>query len=228
MSEEKLKSKKNEVYRRERTVNGKTYDVVEKEFTDAKRFHMEHTIHGLLSKGGVPVARLLGVEAPSGEFRGKLIYEFIDGDIVLELLSDGHVVKEALLRTVDWMKRFYMATPCEPGGGQWLLGDIHLRNFIYRREGREVYGIDFEDAEIGIIERDVGKLFLYIATYEPEYSKPHLEAAEFFLNRAIAEFQLDKARLLNAAADESHLMAERRGAEIKTDLLIPMMERNFK
>ena len=227
MFEEKLRSKKNEVYKRERKLGGKTRFVVDKEFTDTKRFYIEHTIYRILANGGPPVPRLLDFQAPEGDFRGRLIYEFIEGDVALDMLAEDGAAEEAIRQIVNWMERFYKTTTEASGGGHWILGDIHLRNFIYVRNKGMVYGFDFEDAEKGIVERDVAKMLLYIATYEPAYSKRHMEIAEFFLRESLSTFEITKEWLIGEVFDESKRMAERRNHEVDAGIFVSMIERTF-
>lgn len=227
MLQEKLESKKNEVYKRERYIDGEKLYVVEKAFREAKNFYMEYVLHDILSKSGLSVPRLLDFEPPTETFNGKLVYEFLDGDIALLALSDKRTAEEVIVEIIIWMERFYEVTAENSGGEQWVLGDIHLRNFIYDNEKSVLYGFDFEDVQIGGKERDVARLFLFIATYEPEYSTPHMELAEYFLRGALTEFKLIKQNLLDEIYDEAGRMAERRGREVKIELLIPIVERNF-
>ena len=227
MFEERLISKKNEVYKRMREADGETCFAVEKEFTDARRFHMEHVVRGIAEKGGLTVPRLLDFEIPSGDFNGKLVYEFIDGDLALDLLAEDGAAEEVLSQIVAWMGRFYEIMPRDSDGEKWMLGDIHLRNFIYCRENQTVYGIDFEEAEKGDTESDVAKLFLFIATYEPAYSERHMRLAEHFLRESLSAFKLEKKRLLDEICLRAAQMGERRSCEIDAGLLATTVERTF-
>ena len=222
MFEEKLSSKKNEVYKRERKLNGKTLYVVEKEISENKRFHTELTLAKLLAGSGVNTPRLLDFSYPSENKNGKLIYEYIDGSIALESLSDKDYAKEVLRQIVKWMEHFYEITS-QQLGELWILGDVHLRNFIYSREQKKLYGFDFEEAEKGLAEQDIARLFLFIATYEPQYSELHMELAEFFLNEALNMFDIEKARLIEEIHLEAKHMTVRRNREINTELLIAVV-----
>ena len=227
MFEEKLKSKKNEVYKRERELDGKTRYVVDKEFTETKRFYIEYMIHDILAKEGLSVPRLLDFEAPSGDFKGKLIYEFIDGDVVLDLLQVESVAEEAVRQIVCWMARYYSVTAERSEGEHWVLGDAHLRNFIYVRENGVLYGFDFEEAEKGSAEQDVAKMFMYIATYEPAYSMRHMEIAELFLRESLSAFEIEKGRLVDEVYSESKRMEARRSQEVDSELLVSVIESVF-
>ena len=228
MFQEKLESKKNEVYKRERYVDGEKLFVVEKEFLEEKHFYIEYILHDILSKNGLSVPRLLDFESPAGDFKGKLVYEFLEGDLALDALADKHTAEEMLVEVIIWMERFYEITAENSSGEQWVLGDIHLRNFIYDKEKGILYGFDFEEAEKGVIERDIARLFLFIATYEPEYSELHLELAEYFLKGALTEFKLSKQELLDEVYGEAKRMAERRKREVRTEMLTAIVERNFE
>ena len=225
MFEEKFKSRKNDVYKRVRETDGEARFVVEKEFSEAKRFYMEYVLHDILAKGGLTVPRLLDFKAPEEDFNGKLIYEFLEGDLIIDILQDKGVAEEAMLKIIDWMEGFYRVTSQGSGGEQWALGDAHLRNFIYNRDRQIVYGFDFEESEKGGKERDIAKLFLYIATYEPAYSERHMELAEYFLRESLKKFEYDKNSLLAEISNEAERMEKRRQVDIKSELVIPVLQR---
>jgi hypothetical protein len=224
MFEEKLKSKKNEVYKRQQTIDGKECYIVAKEFSEEKCFYMEYILHDILSKSDIKIARLLEFEAPAEGKRGKLIYEWLDGEVALDVIDDGVLAAEVIDQIIEWMKRFYEITGRQ-SGESWILGDVHMRNFIYNEEKNALYGFDFEEAEKGEIEKDVAKLFLYIATYEPEYSEARLTLAEYFLSGALMEFDIERQRLLDEINSEAGRMGERRNCEINAELLIRIAER---
>jgi len=226
LPEGKLKSKKNEVYKKQRVINGETCYVVEKAFSDVKRFYMEYMLHDMLSKSDLTIPRLLDFENPCENTNGKLIYEYIDGDVALDTFADTNLAKEVLDQMIAWMGRFYEITR-QHSGEQWILGDAHLRNFIYDRAKEKLYGFDLEEAQKGAIEQDAAKLFLYIATYEPEYSANHLELAEYFLKKALSRLNLSGHQLLKEISNEVTQMETRRSCEIKTEFLTPILERNL-
>ena len=221
MYREKLPSKKNLVYKVERDFFEKKGFVVVKEFSDSGRFFTELKIKQLLDGSDINTPRLLGAELPVENNPGKLTYEFIPGDVALDALSF-----EVVSLITGWMKRFYEITS-EKLGEQWILGDIHLRNFIYDQKKHAVIGFDFEEARKGFIEEDAARLFLFITTYEPEYCERHMELAEYFLKAALVEFRLDKGRLIGSVRDEARQMADRRGKEVRTGLILPVVERAF-
>ena len=222
MFEQKLPSKKNQVYKREYLSNGEKRFAVEKEFSDDGRFFTELKVGRLLEKSGLHMPALLDVQDPAENRPGKLVYEYIEGSVALDALSF-----EVISLIIRWLKRFYELT-LEKTGEQMVLGDIHLRNFIYSTADREIYGFDFEEARAGAIEEDAARLFLFITTYEPEYSERNLELAGRFLNEAITQFNLDRSRFFENIFAEAVDMAKRRGKEVKTELILPVAERAFK
>ena len=219
--QEKLPSKKNNVYKKERVSGGKTHFVVEKEFSESGRFFTELKISELLKDSDINTPRLLGAEQSTENRPGRLIYEFIDGDVALNALSE-----EVISLIAGWMKRFYEIA-LENTNEQWILGDIHLRNFIYDPKEQAVFGFDFEEARKGVIEEDVARLFLFITTYEPEYCEKHMKLAEHFLKAALFEFDIDKGSLIGFVQEEAERMAERRGKEVKTGRVLPIVEKAY-
>ena len=221
MLKEKLPSKKNNVYKIARVSGGKTHFVVEKEFSESGRYYTELKIKEALKGCDINTPQLLEDEQPSESKPGRLIYEFTPGSVALDALSE-----EVILLITRWMKRFYEIM-LENTGEQWILGDIHLRNFIYDPKKQEVFGFDFEEARKGAVEEDVARLFLFITTYEPEYSEKHMNLAEYLLKAACGEFKLDQNRLIRFVYDEAKSMAGRRGKEVKTERILPIVKRAF-
>ncbi|MCL2817835.1 MAG: phosphotransferase [Clostridiales bacterium] len=218
---EKLISKKNHVYKKEK--------LVEKEFTDTLRFVTELRVMLGLAESGLSVPRLLNAEAPQGKSLGKLVYEYIPGQTALEFLEKEEFEKgQALLREIiAWLEKFYAAAR-EKWGGSWILGDAHLRNFIYNPTDGRLYGLDFEEVCQGSPERDVARLFLFIATYDPAYTEKKLALAAFFAEQAAAAFSLPREALLKEVRKEAAEMARRRGRAVAKGLLLEIIERSVK
>ncbi|MCL1982209.1 MAG: molybdopterin-guanine dinucleotide biosynthesis protein B [Clostridiales bacterium] len=221
--EERLASKKNRVFKRQRIINGQKRFVVEKEISDPRRFRIEFLMYNALRHSGIRIPRLFDIELG----KGMLVFEYIDGEVALDALSDRHHAELALSQIAMWMADFYETT-YEEFDEQWILGDIHLRNFIYNKDSQTVTGFDFEDAKVGAIEQDVARMFLFIATYEPEYSTSHMELAEYFLSESLAMLNLDKGRLLEELHNEAEHMAVRRNCTIDVERIVPAAERVFK
>ncbi|MCL2678358.1 MAG: aminoglycoside phosphotransferase family protein [Clostridiales bacterium] len=225
---EKLISKKNRVYKKEKPgQEGKTYSV-EKEFTDALRFDTELRVTRALAGSGLSVPRLLRAEAPQGKSLGKLVYEFIPGPTALEFLEKEELGEgqALLLELIVWLEKFHEAAR-EKFGEPWILGDIHLRNFIYNPTNGRLYGLDFENACPGGIAQDIARLFLFIATYDPAYTEKKLALAAFFAEKAAVAFSLPREALLQEVRKEAAEMARRRGRAVETGLLTEIIERGI-
>ena len=219
--EEKFISKKNHVYRIEK--------LVEKEFTDVLRFGTELRVTRALAESGLPVPKLLRAEMPKGKSLGRLIYEYIPGPTALDFLEKEELEEgQALLREiVAWMEKFYAAAR-EKLGGPWILGDAHLRNFIYNPADSRLYGLDFEEICPGIPEQDAARLFLFIATYDPAYTEKKLALAAFFAQAAVAAFSLPREALLKEVRKEAEEMSRRRTRAVETGILLEVIERSVK
>ena len=223
--EEKLPSKKNQVYLRERQINGVVTRVVEKEFTDPRRFAQEVKLVTALSPSALAVPRLLRTQPPDARGQGVLVYEYIEGRTALAYLEQneipqGRFLLDALTR---WLAAFYALTKTQ-FKKQWILGDAHLRNFIYNEKSDQLYGFDFENAIPGRIEQDLARLFLFILTYEPAYAPKHQALAQSLINRANPALAMDPVILRAAIQAEAADMTARRNITLNQPLIAAIIE----
>lgn len=223
--DEKLISKKNNVYKKECLINGKKLWVVEKEFTDTRRFFLETKIIKELSRGDLAVPKTLFNRSPGKNGQGAIIYEFIDGITALDFISRGGLRqgRSMLNEITRWLADYY-ALVKRAFNEQWILGDAHLRNFIYNENSGKLYGLDFENACPGRIEQDIARLFLFIITYEPAYSSKHLDLAAYLAGSAVTTFNLDKTVLLREMSAEAQDMSRRRNIHMDEAFLAEVME----
>ncbi len=108
--------------------------------------------------------RSLGISAPlpytlSGNCS---IREFIDGLPLVELLETRQP-QMWIEPLVDWLYAFHYHVNLK-------LGDVNLRNFIFRENESTIYAIDFEDATFGNPLDDIGDLVVHILTHRPQFT----------------------------------------------------------
>lgn len=220
LREERLLSKKNSVYRREYIIEGKKQWQVEKEFTDSRCYRVEMEIVEKLADSGLAVPGILRVQPPVEDKPGVIVYEYIEGLTALDYLEQNYLAQGVVMleKIICWLSDFYKITK-ELLQEQWILEDIHLRNFVYNVDSDCLYGLDFENACPGKIERDIAKLFLYIPTYEPAFTSKKLKLAAAFMDRAKQVFTLEKTCLLRELHKEASAMSLRRNSRIDTAML---------
>jgi tRNA A-37 threonylcarbamoyl transferase component Bud32 len=160
---EKLPSKKNHVYRE----SGLNQDVVVKMFTAAHRFNTEKEIGELLEDSNLTFPPRVAVD----DENLTIIYSYINGYPVVDLIEDIEMseAQDIIRKICAWLLEFY-AVIRQKKGCQYILGDIHLRNFLYEKASHQVYGLDFEECRPGRIETDAARLYVFILYYEPAFT----------------------------------------------------------
>jgi predicted Ser/Thr protein kinase len=207
---ESLPSKKNFVYR----CHGKHSDTVTKIFTDQKRFETEKHIVDLMQFSGIRIPERLSVDQDGQE----IAYRYINGVPVVEHIegTDLILVEEVLRKICAWLIDFYIIIS-EKKGCQYILGDIHLRNFLYEETSRQVYGIDFEECREGRIETDVARLYAFILHYDPALTPRKKMLAAFMLETMSEGIALDKAFFQEELARETEELLARRALLTRDD-----------
>ena len=229
LCEERLISKKNKVYKREYLIDGEKRRVIEKEFNYPNRYRVEKKVIEILEHSVLAVPRLLPDKTPGQEKLSVLAYEYIEGITALDFIEQNGTLqcKYLLNEIIHWLADYYLILEAV-FKEQWILGDAHLRNFIYHQSSDTLYGFDFENACPGRIEQDIARLFLFIITYDPAYSPKHSALAEYLIGNASQAFSLDKAVLTQEINKEARDMARRRGVYVDELLLSLIVENNFK
>ncbi|HPF20076.1 MAG TPA: phosphotransferase [Syntrophomonas sp.] len=200
---EPLPSKKNHIYRER---NGQQ-EVVVKQFTDSQRFCMEKEIGTLLKDSGLLTPRRIDINTR----QQQIIYEYIPAMALVDLIetAEWEQVQAMMIQVCDWMMKFYQ-TMREKTGQQYILGDIHLRNFIYHETSGQVYGVDFEECRPGRIESDVARLLTFLLHYEPAFTARKIELADGLQKYFFAALDLDRDFYLQEVHRETEELMQRR------------------
>lgn len=182
---ERFISKKNDVYRSQE--NGK--DTVVKVFSDRSRFENEEAIGNILIGTSLLMPDRLWVDAQSL----TISYSYLNASPVVDMIESRPLsqVKNIIRQICDWLTTFYAAV-LQVRGTQNILGDIHLRNFLYNEESRQVYGIDFEDCCPGRIETDIARLYTFILYYDPALTRRKKALAAYLWDFASRRMILDE------------------------------------
>jgi len=200
MNLERLPSKKNYVYR--------DRDTIIKIFTDQHRFQTEKEMGDILRNSGLSTPVRLGVK----EERLEIVYNYINGSPVVDLIDNTELARaeEIFDKICAWLVKFYSII-LQKKGYQHILGDAHLRNFLYEEASNQVYGLDFEECRPGRIETDAARLYVFILHYDPAFTPRKKALAAFFWKTIAASLALDETFFQQEVMRETaELLARRR------------------
>ena len=175
---------------------------VKKLFSKPERLEAETHVMSALRKAGA------AVPAEYGRGNDFVIYEYVEGQTLisqLEALDFSGAITDSL---AAWLV-LCSETLKETFGEPYILGDIHLANFIWN--GKCVVGFDFEECTPGAFEDDIARLLVFIVTYTPMFSDYELSAAARLLNAVRRLRRLDDAALSDALDNSFSVIFRRRG-----------------
>jgi len=201
---QQLPSKKNFVYWEQ----SRQQDVVIKVFTDKSRFQMEKDMGDLLDNSGL----LTPVRLSVNEENLVIVYAYINGSPVVDLIESTELTyaEEIVGKICAWLVKFYSII-LDRNGCQYILGDIHLRNFLYEEASNQIYGFDFEECRPGRIETDAARLYVFILNYDPAFTPRKKALAACFWKTIAASLGLDKTFFQQEVKRETaELLARRR------------------
>lgn len=158
---EKLKSKRNQVYKVMLHENSNSKLAILKRYSpdNLKFLDIEYENMHMLKESGILVPEIIYKDNDS------LIMEYIEGALVVDLverLDNGDWIDKLAL----WMTELHKNSK---GNGSLLKKDVNLRNFIYRNG--QIYGLDFEEIGYGDVRLDLGNICFFILTNEPDLKK---------------------------------------------------------
>ena len=202
---DKFKSKKNDVFKILCNFYGEKNFFVLKRFLDSDKMNKEIQILKELKNNHLKVPEIFHVK------NNNLIMEFIDGKTFLDIFeelekSNSSDYKNLIDNLLHWLENFYTFTKIK-FDKQIILGDIHLRNFLF---SKEIYGIDFEDTKFGTIEEDIGKLCAFILTYDPSWTTWKKTFSEILTNKSIKLFKIDESLITLETQKELNEIEKRR------------------
>ena len=180
----KLTSKRNRVLRIDE--GDKSY--ISKKFFQSADFINEEYFLKILKNGGANVPLILG------EGQNLLLLEDLGDETLLKCYENlekknSTEYKDIILKLSEWLKTFYRLT-LTSFGKQIIINDVNFRNFILYNNG--IYGIDFEQASLGKIETDAGKLSAFALTYEPSMTEWKIKFRNELINTLSEELNIQK------------------------------------
>lgn len=206
---EHFRSKKNEVYRDAEKEPGK----VIKKFSAAERFDREKEMWDTLQDTELPLPKRIFVD----ENKKEISYRYIPGAPVVDLLERLPLPSADLLveKICEWMVEFYRVIS-EKKGEIWILGDAHLRNFLYETENDTLYGIDLEECRPGRPETDIGRLYVFILNYDPAFTPRKKRLATHFHETISNLMELDQSFFQSEVCRETAELRARRRANMES------------
>jgi Ser/Thr protein kinase RdoA (MazF antagonist) len=196
-------SKKNEVYR----ITDGEHEKVIKIFSSFDSFLNEKRMGDILKGTKIITPKRMSVNEESL----TLTYEYIEALPVVDYIESENIKETIAIidKVCKWLVNFYH-TCYEKTGKQYILGDAHLRNFIYDETEKEVYGVDFEECRPGMMETDIARLYVFILHYDPAFTMRKRKIARYFKNTLSLQLALDDRLLKDEIKRETGELIERR------------------
>lgn len=178
----RLNSKKNQVFRIIK--EGNSY--IEKTFTDNFRMKKEVEILKILKHNECKVPEIIEI------YEQTLILEDLGMITLLDwyesIEKDGSTnYIEVIEQLGQWLSEFYFNI--NKVYNDTILFDVNFRNFVIKND--VIYGIDFEECQIGTRETDIGKLAAYSMTYDPAMTQWKIDFSEQVIEILSQKLNLD-------------------------------------
>ncbi len=168
-----LPSKRNRVALVSLESDGRRILAVSKEHPGPREAAAERDRLSALLAEGIPVP------APYGCIGPVLYLEYIEGDLLVDIVEQGGSQPEGWCRSLaSWFRRIHGA---EGPGGRRLKGDVNLRNFILD-PGGGIWGLDFEESLHGDPAVDIGRTMAFILSTRPHFAPGRREICSLILD----------------------------------------------
>lgn len=183
--------------------------IVTKVFTEQRRFLTEKRIVDILDDTDLLTPFRISIDETSL----TIIYTYEDAIPVVEYIENKNLelAKHIFKYICEWLIDFYRIIK-ERKGKQYILGDIHLKNFLYDEKTDSLYGIDFEECRPGRIETDVARLYVFILNYDPALTVRKKELATYICEYLFDSLDLNNDFFLQEVKRETQEMIARRSS----------------
>jgi len=101
-------------------------------------------------------------------------------------------------------------------GQALIFNDMNLRNFIFKDEplpAKKIFRVDLEDCRPGFIEEDLGRLIIFILSYDPILTQWKIKLSERLIEYILNVTSVNKDLLYNEAIKELDAMSIRRNID---------------
>ena len=198
-------------------INDKFEKIVLKDFTNnIESFNKELEISKLLYNNNITVPKIVNIKD------NTVLYEYIDGSVLLDILEryENKSEKIDVIKIFDklciWLNDCY-AVLKNNYGKTMILGDCHLRNFIYNNN--TIYGVDFECVEEGSLEQDIAYLCIFTLTYSPMLTDCKYQITSFICRRCIELMNLNIDLLKKELNKQIQIVCNRRKIELPENII---------
>jgi hypothetical protein len=191
------KSRRNRV----RLVQHNTERYVIKSFSEEESFQKELEIYRMLQTRDFPCARVIIAD------KKTLVLTELPGINLVDCLEEqeksGDINFEIWGKLVEWLTAFQKQTG-------FVMTDVNLRNFLYDKKSRALYGVDFEECAKSDIIATAASLAAFIRNYFPENTPLKREISRFVLEQFARNYDLETEILLHESEKQEIILLERR------------------
>ena len=202
--DETLKSDSNKMYFKSKrnAVRLNAHNIVEKHHKDSTAAKFESKRLVLLHDKGLAVPKLLSVKDNVIEMEYVQAITLPDLIDTWEETPDLNAQTRATVSIVNWLEKYYEIMNPE------TRGDINGRNFLF--DGKQVWGVDFEESGYSTIVEDIGLLLAYILTYSPKFTSIKEAFANQIAFHASEAFDIASETVLQSQAAALGMLYSRR------------------
>jgi len=174
---------------------------VTKTFPDEESFQKELQIYRLLRNRDFPCAKVVQAEDRT------LVLSELPGQNLVECLEEqeenGTPVWDVWDKLVTWLIAFQQYTG-------FAMTDVNLRNFLYDKNTKILYGLDFEECSPCNMIHPAASVAAFIRTYEPEHTALKQEISQYVLKLFAQNSGMEEDTLFLESRRQEEKIMERR------------------
>lgn len=174
---------------------------VKKTFSEEGAFQKELEIYSLLQDKNIPCAQVLRAEAQT------LTLTHLPGQTLVDCLQQqeqtGRLQWAVWEKLVAWLTAFSRQTG-------FVMTDVNLRNFLYDEKTQTLYGLDFEECQVGTMLIPAARVAAYIRTYKPENTLLKQELSQYVLGLFASSCGLEADALIQESGRQEAMLLQSR------------------
>jgi len=193
----KYKSRRNNV----RLVQNNAERYVVKSFSSEENFKKEFKIYRMLQERDFPCAKVIMT------YEKTLLLTELPGSNLVDCLEEqektGYAIWEIWEKLVGWLTALQKQTG-------FVMTDLNLRNFLYDKKSKTLYGLDFEECTTSDVITPAASLAAFIRNYFPENTPLKQEISKYVLDLFAQNYGLEMDILLCESKKQETILLERR------------------
>lgn len=171
-------------------------------FSEEGPFQKELHIYSLLQDTDIPCAKVIRAENKT------LVLSELPGQTLVDCLEEqeqtGLPVWDIWEKLVEWLTAFHRQTG-------FVMTDVNLRNFLYDKKSKILYGLDFEECSADNMIIPLASVAAFIRTYKPENTPLKREISGYVLQLFALSCEVEVDSLsLETARQEAKILARRK------------------